>query len=106
MKIAFKQLRRRSIDGLIIESVDLSLYIAHALLEGRKHLITDADGKALKTRNLLDMKKALAPLKCPSITLTQRSSYDEMVGHGHRAVDNQMEVPLAPGYESLPSWEH
>ncbi|WOJ97797.1 DUF6482 family protein [Congregibacter brevis] len=106
MKVTLKDLKSRSIDRVVIESVDLSLYIAHAYsVEGRL-LIVEGDGKPLKTRNLLDMKSALSSLRGVAMVLVQRSAYDEMVGQSYVPTDNAMEISLAPGFETLPSWEH
>jgi hypothetical protein len=106
MKATLKSLRGKRIERLRIESVDLSLYIAHAQTEGREVLLADPDGRILKTRNLLEMKEKLAPLKAEALVLTQRSPYDEMVGQGFAGADNSMEIRLGPGYESLPPWRH
>jgi hypothetical protein len=106
MKTTIKALRRRSIDRLIIESVDLSLYIAHAEIDGQRWLLTDNAGKILTTRNLLDMKTALVDLKAKERILTQRSAYDEMVGQGFAPAEEALEVPLGPGFETLPPWQH
>ena len=106
MKKTVRELRGVALDRLVIESVDLSLYIAHAHAGDQRWLVADGDGKALKTRNLLDMKQALAGLRSGERVLSQRSSYDEMVGHAHGSADNAMEIPLAPGFESLPPWQH
>ena len=105
MKIPLRKLRKRRVDRLLIESVDLSLYIAHAEIDGRRHLIADADGRPLRTPNLLAMKEQLAGIDAKDRVLLQRSAYDEMVGHS-AAGDNAMELPLRPGYEALPRWEH
>ena len=40
MKLSLQALGKRRIDRLVIESVDLSLYIAHAEIAGRCHLKT------------------------------------------------------------------
>ena len=106
MKVTLKELRKNRPDRLVVESVDLSLYIAFAERDGEQMLIAGDDGKALKTRNLLDMKSTLARVDADERVLRQRSSDDEMVGHGHRAADNAMEIPLEPGFESLPTWQH
>ncbi|MEM6545185.1 MAG: DUF6482 family protein [Pseudomonadota bacterium] len=104
MKITLSELKALPIEKLIIESVDLSLYIAHALVNGERRLIAQRDGTTLKTKNLLEMKKKLRPLHAPSTVLTQRSSYDEMVGQGFPPSDNTMEITLGPGFETLPAW--
>lgn len=106
MKMALKALRRKSLDRLLIESVDLSLYIAHAECDGARYLITGDDGRPLKTANLMAMKERLAKLEVREYVLLQRSAYDEMVGQGFAGGDNCLEVRLGPGYESLPAWQH
>ncbi|MDP5053409.1 MAG: DUF6482 family protein [Congregibacter sp.] len=106
MKATLKDLRSRQLDRIVIESVDLSLYIAHAEVPQGRLLIVGGDGKPLKTRNLLEMKSALSSLRGTDMVLVQRSAYDEMVGQTFPPADNAMEIPLAPGFESLPSWQH
>lgn len=106
MKITLKDLKSQPLDRILVESVDLSLYIAHAEIQGHRRLIVDEKGKPLKTRNLLDMKAALSSLRGAEMVLIQSSAYDEMVGHSFSQRDNAMEISLAPGFESLPSWEH
>jgi hypothetical protein len=106
MKIALSALRRKAVERLLIESVDLSLYIAHAEIDGERYLITDAAGRVLKTANLMAMKEALLPVRAEQRLLLQRSAYDEMVGQGFEPADNAMEIPLGPGYETLPRWQH
>ncbi len=106
MKLSLSALRKQRIDRILIESVDLSLYIAHAEIDGQRSLIADPDGQVLKTRNLLDMKSALSKLRADERVLIQRSAYDEMVGKAPDDVDNRLEVPLGPGFEALPPWQH
>lgn len=106
MKRSLSSLRRRPIERLVIESVDLSLYIAHAEVDGRSYLLTDDSGAILKTHNLLAMKERLAGLEAVERVLRQRSAYDEMVGSTVAAGDNTLEVRLGPGYETLPRWQH
>lgn len=106
MKLSLRELRRRQVQRLVIESVDLSLYIAHAEIDGQSHLLTDHRGGVLKTPNLLRMKELLAGIACEERVLRQRSAYDEMVGSGVPAGNNTLEVRLGPGYETLPRWQH
>ena len=102
MKVSVGDLDNLGITEVIIESVDLSLYIAHARIAGQEHVIADRQGKVLKTRNLLEMQRILRRVVTCEFFLRQRSAYDEMVGHAHQAVDNIMELPL--GREPLPEW--
>ena len=105
MKISIKDLRRQnSISKVTIESVDLSLYIAHADVDEKTYLIADADGGVLKTRNLLAMKEQLAGLTIDELVLQQRSAYDEMVGHSSPPVDNALEVSLSADLYPTPKW--
>ena len=102
MKVAINKLAGLDISSVVIESVDLSLYIAHVCVGDNEHVITDRQGKVLKTRNLLEMQRLLRKAVTCEFFLRQRSAYDEMVGHVHRAADNIMELPL--GSEPLPDW--
>ena len=102
MKLAINKLASLDISSVVIESVDLSLYIAHVRVGDNEHVITDRQGKVLKTRNLLEMQRLLRKAVSCEFFLRQRSAYDEMVGHAHRASDNSMELPL--GREPLPDW--
>ena len=102
MKVSVSDLSNLGITEVIIESVDLSLYIAYARIAGQEHVIADRQGKALKTRNLLEMQRMLRKAVNCEFFLRQRSAYDEMVGHAHRATDNSMELPL--GREPMPEW--
>lgn len=105
MKLSIKDLRRRDgIAKVIIESVDLSIYIARAVIDGREYLISDVDGSVLKTRNLMAMKEQLQGLPVLDMVLQQRSAYDEMVGHNTEPVDNAMEVSLSPDLYPAPKW--
>ena len=102
MKVAINKLASLDISSVVIESVDLSLYIAHVRVGDAEHVIADRQGKVLKTRNLLEMQRLLRKAVSCEFFLRQRSAYDEMVGHAYRAADNSMELPL--GREPLPDW--
>ena len=107
MKITFKELAARpAIDKLVIESVDLSLYLAWAVIDGAERLVADKRGGTLKTRNLLEMKEQLAGLNIVELTLRQRSAYDEMVGQPSWDCDNALEVGLSPELYPTPRWQH
>ena len=102
MKVSLRDLDSNAVTKVVIESVDLSLYIAHATVDKTERVITDHKGKVLKTRNLLEMQRTLRNRLDCEFFLRQRSAYDEMVGHQHRATDNCMELPL--GRDPLPPW--
>jgi hypothetical protein len=91
---------------VVIRSVDLSLYIAVAELEGKECLVANSDGSTLKTRNLLEMKQLLADLTIGELVLRQESAYDEMVGQPAREGSNALEVGLSPELYPAPDWQH
>ncbi|MEH6516041.1 MAG: DUF6482 family protein [Halioglobus sp.] len=96
MKISIRELKsQRCVERVIIQSVDLSLYIAFAVSGDTELLITDSDGSSLKTRNLLKMRELLSPLNIESLVLRQESPYDEMVGQSADKIDNSLEVSLS-----------
>jgi hypothetical protein len=104
VKLKLKEIRQKSaIDRFIIESVDLSLYIAFVQVDGVEHLIADNTGKPLKTTNLLSMQRQIKQFGQVESVLRQRSAYDEMVGRpSPGAADNTMEISL--GSQPLPEW--
>ena len=104
MKITLKELKKQTehIEQLVVESVDLSLYIAHARINGEERVIAEDERKILKRRNLLEMKRVLKTVAGCEILLRQRSAYDEMVGHNHPAAANTLEISL--GDAPLPEW--
>lgn len=107
MKITLQELAKLGvIDKLVIESVDLSLYIARAVVADEERLVTDRHGATLKTRNLLEMKQQLAGLNMAQLVLRQRSAYDEMVGQPQRDCDNALEVGLSAELYPAPRWQH
>ena len=107
MKRTLKELAAHGqIDRLVIRSVDLSLYIAVAEMAGDDCLITNNDGSTLKTRNLLEMKQALAGLPFDELVLRQESAYDEMVGQPDREGSNALEVGLSAEMYPTPDWQH
>ncbi len=101
MKITLTELRQRQpIDKLAIRSAELSLYLAEAELAGQRYLVCEADGKPLRTVNLVAMREKFAGLEVREMVLVHESAYDEMVGQPGPAGSNRMEVPL----ETFPSW--
>lgn len=106
MKITLRELRGCHVQKLVIESVDLSLYIAQALVDDGMHLVVDENGKPLKARNLMGMKGHFIDISVDACVLRQRSAYDEMIGHRWQAADNTLEIPVTTAAQPLPDWEH
>ena len=106
MKISLQQLQASaSVDRVVIHSIDCSLYIARATVDGVEKVVTDSSGATLKTRNLLDMKQHLADIAVGELLLEQRSAYDEMVGQPVRETDNTLRVSLSPECYPPPGWQ-
>ena len=77
MKVCVDELSKLPVINVVIESVDLSLYIAHATIADEERVIADRHGKVLKTRNLLEMQRAIkkavsCELFLGSVALTMR----------------------------------
>jgi hypothetical protein len=103
--IKLTELKRRGrLEKVAIRSMDLSLYQAEIVLDGRRQLIADKDGKPLRSFNLLDMKKQLAGLEIAELVLVQDSAYDEMIGQPGAAGGNTLEVPLGGQAQPVPPW--
>lgn len=106
MKITLRKLSAHRVQKLVIESVDLSLYIAEATVDDEVYLVVDEAGKPLRERNLLGMKRHFTGISVDACVLRQRSAYDEMIGHRWQAADNTLEIPMTTAAQPLPEWEH
>lgn len=107
MKLTLAQARRRQRTRIVVESLDLSLYIARAeLADGTVALLVDGGGRALRTHNLLAMKTLLAGLAPTPLALRQESAYDEMCGQGGAPGRNALELPLDGAVQPPPRWLH
>lgn len=105
MKITLQQLQRSTgLKRIVIHSLDCSIYLAYADFGDGALLVTEPDGKALRTRNVTAMKQRLAEVPVPALFLRQQSAYDEMVGQPTREGDNSLEVPLAREWGD-PTWD-
>lgn len=82
------------IEKLIYHSVDLSLYMASAIIDGHEHYITDNKGQFVKSRNLVELQKLLQTVNAEETVLRHTSPYDEMIGGPKKGLTNALEVPL------------
>ena len=83
------------VDKLIYHSIDISLYQASVVLEGKEHYITDDKGKVLRSFKLIQLQKILRKVKAKETVLRQESAYDEMIGGPEKTSPNTLEVSLA-----------
>ncbi len=82
------------IDKLIFHSIDLSLYMVSAIIDGEEHYITDSKGAFLKSHNLIELQKLLCEVSATETVLRHSSPYDEMIGGPDKTDPNTLEVPL------------
>tara|TARA_R110001599_G_scaffold332038_1_gene547111 strand:- start:27067 stop:27444 length:378 start_codon:yes stop_codon:yes gene_type:complete len=103
VKITLQQLQHSvGLTRVVIHSLDFSIYLAYADFGAEPLLVTEADGKPLRTRNVTEMKQRLAGVPLPALFLRHQSAYDEMVGQPLRTGDNSLEVPLARDWGDFP----
>lgn len=95
MTISLSQLRKvASIEKVVIHSLDLMLYQASVVIDGKEEYVTDDAGKLLRSHNLLGMQIQFEHMNFKSMVLRQQSAYDEMVGQPVRGISNSLEVPI------------
>ncbi len=82
------------VEKLIFHSVDLSLYQASAIIDGKEQYITDDKGVLLRSINLVELQKRLREVAAKQTVLRQTSAYDEMIGGAEKPASNALEVPL------------
>ncbi|MEH6592125.1 MAG: DUF6482 family protein [Halioglobus sp.] len=89
--------------AVVIHSLDQSLYQLSALVDGEEHLVMDDNGRPYRSRNLEKVREILQLLPVASITLRQKSAYDEMIGQPSREEDNTLEIALPLSTLQLPT---
>lgn len=95
MKITMRELRKhKAIEKVIIHSLDMCLYQASAIVEGKEYYLADKQGKLLRSFNILEFQAMFQGLPVGNVVLRQQSAYDEMVGQPIRQQSNAIEVPL------------
>lgn len=96
MKILFSELEQLSVDLLIINSLDQSLYQALVKIDGIEHPVWENSTTPLSYRSLTAIRKRFSELAIHKTLLRQDSSYDEMIGQPGSANHNRLQVPLGP----------
>ena len=96
MKISVTRLRAAAAPcPLTIHSLDGALYHVTVAWEGAQRVLVDDDHRPLRYRSLQAAREALRGLPVASVTLSQRSAYDEMIGQPPREGSNALALPLA-----------
>ena len=95
MTISLRQLKKRkTLDKVIIHSLDLCLYQASVLVEDEEQFVTDNNGKLLRSHNVLAFQAMFEPFVVKAFVMRHQSAYDEMVGQPLRQGSNVLEVPF------------
>ena len=82
------------ISKLKIYSFDGAIYHASIVLAQGEFFIDSNDGKLLKARSLMEMRKLGAGVDSKETSLIQQSAYDEMIGQPTRTAANTLDVQL------------
>lgn len=96
-----KYLHQYCPDSLEIESLEGSVYLLFAVVDGTRMAVYEG-GQPLRSQSLSAMRKRLIGSTCTDIYLCQRSAYDEMLSQPLRVSDNTLRIRLAPLDERSP----
>ncbi|UTW49028.1 DUF6482 family protein [Bacterioplanoides sp. SCSIO 12839] len=93
MTIRIRDLKKvKTIEKVIIHSLDLCLYQASVMIDGEEHYVTDDKGKLLRSYNVLSFQAMFEKFPAQSFVIKHQSAYDEMVGQPVRECSNAIEV--------------
>lgn len=81
------------IDELVVHSLEMGVYLAEVLYDGRKGFLVDDDNKPQQFHSVEEVKLALGRCSIYKAYLLHQSPYDEMCGSEEK-VDNTLKVPL------------
>lgn len=95
MKLLYQDLSSKTIEKLIINSLEQALYQALVVIDGVEHVVWQSEQKTLTTRNLTKMREYFQQFDIKDIVLRHESAYDEMVGQQPKSGSNRLEVPLS-----------
>ncbi len=84
----------RSIDKVIIHSLDRSLYQVSVLIDNKEHYVVDKHRIPLRSFNKVELQTLFSRLDVRRTVLKQESAYDEMIGQPAKFETNALEVPL------------
>lgn len=89
--------RSANVERVVVHSLDRCVYTASVLVAGDECILVDDSGRSLRARNLVDIRRSLAPLSHLPAILRQSCAYDEMVGQAVRGASNVLEIPIVLG---------
>ena len=106
MKLLYKDLSSKSIEKLIINSLEQALYQAIVIIDGEEKVVWQSKEKTLLTRNLTKMREYFEHMEIKEIVLRHESPYDEMIGQAPKNSSNRLEVKLGSNPYAIPKHLH
>ena len=94
-KCEFDDLNHYPVSEIEVHSLDGGMYVLSAIIEGVSFPVYEC-GKRMVTRDITRMRRRLADCRCQTFFLTQRSSYDEMLGQPVKSEETEMRIAIAP----------
>lgn len=88
-KIDLRLLQNRSIDELLVHSLDQSLYLVRVVIDGQYYDV-ERKSKSYRSFSVGEIHKDFSNCNIKKFTLLQNSAYDEMVGQPVKEVPNTL----------------
>ena len=93
MKITLDEcLSLKSIEKVVINSYEQSLYLISVIVNGEERFVTDDRGNFLKSFNKLELQKLFSNSPVTKMVVRHKSAYNEMIGLHNQEEDNTLEV--------------
>ena len=93
VKIALHEcLALKTIEKVIINSYEQSLYLVSIIINDEERFVTDKKGNFIKSFNKLELQKLFSNIPVEKVVVRHKSAYSEMIGLKGQEEDNTMEV--------------
>ncbi len=96
MKITLREFSKSQTElPVIVHSIDMAGYQAAVTVAEHEHVLVTENGKPLRNKSLMHMRKILQAMPVASLSLRHQSAYDEMINQPERRDHNTLEVSLS-----------
>ena len=93
MKITLNEcLALKTIEKVVINSYEQSLYLLSIIINGKECFVTDKKGNFMKSFNKLELQKLFSSIPVAKMVVRHKSAYSEMIGLKNQEEDNTLEV--------------
>ena len=106
MKLLYNEIASKTIQKLIINSLEQALYQAIVQIDGEEYIVWETDEKPLLKHSMGKLRELFQHLEIEEVVLRQESPYDEMIGQAAISSSNRLEIPLAKNTTKVPKWTH